>query len=442
MTTVSQPLPPETQPGGGVPSPRQTVIPRSTAQPTAGPRPSRSRRQLTGFRRADVLALVGALAASLATTALLWSQLAPFTGILGYVVVSWCLFVLVYAILVSFDENRPTIRDRVAAVVVHSLASIVLASLFLVIIYTFVKGWAALKHANFYTQDLHSTGPKAPLTQGGVLHAVVGSLIELAIALAIAVPLGLLAAVFLNEVPGRLSRLVRTVVDAMTALPDILAGLFIYATLILILGLEKSGLAAGCALAVTIISIVCRAAYVVLRLVPGGLTEASYALGSGHWRTVWHVTLPTARSGLATAVILGAARAVGETSPVLLTAGFTNYLNLNPIHQPMSSLPLLAFNLIGSPFQNYIDRGFGAAALLMALVLVLFLLTRAIGGRGPGVLTNRQLRRRLAASRRDLARYTERAMAEQAAGGAAGSAGPDRPSRWLLQGNWHPGRPS
>jgi phosphate transport system permease protein len=416
------------------------VLPRSTARATPRPPSAPTRRQLTGFRRADVLAVAGALAAALATTALLWTQFAPFTGIFGYVVVSWCLFVLIYALLVSFDENRPTMRDRIAAVVVQSLAVVVIGALGLVIFYTFFRAWKALVHTNFYTQDLHKTGPLAPLSQGGVLHAVVGSLIELTIAMAIAVPLGLIAAVFLNEVPGRLSRLVRMLVDAMTALPDVLAGLFIYATLILIFGLQTSGLAAGCALAVTIISIICRAAYVVLRLVPGGLTEASYALGTGHWRTVWHVTLPTARSGLATATILGAARAIGETSPVLLTAGATQFLNVDPVHQSMMSLPLLAYTLIEAPFANYIARGFGAAALLMVLVLVLFGMMRAVGGRGAGVLTNRQLRRRLAASRRDLVRFTQRAQAAPAALGSAGIAPANKPSRWLLPGNWLPGR--
>jgi phosphate transport system permease protein len=362
-----------------------------------------------------VFAAGGALASALAATGLLWTQLAPFTGIVGYFVVSWCLFVLIYALLVAFDNNRPTVRDRISAAIVHSLAALVVLTLAFVVLYTIFRGAKALVHLNFYTQDLHSTSPLDPLTKGGVLHAIVGTLIEVGIAMAIAVPLGLLAAVFLNEVPGRLNRLVRTVVDAMTALPDILAGLFIYATLILIFGLGLSGLAAGCALAVTVVSIICRAAYVVLRLVPGGLTEASYALGSGQWRTVWHVTLPTARSGLATAVILGAARAIGETAPVLLTAGSTGYLNVNPVNGPMMSLPLAAYELVQNPEPNYITRGFGAAAVLLALVLVLFAIARLIGGRGPGQLTGRQLRRRMAASRRDLSRYTERAMAGPAA---------------------------
>jgi len=354
-----------------------------------------------------VLALAGALAAALCTAGLLWTQIAPFSGAVGFVVVSWFLFVLFYAVLVSFDENGPAVRDRVVSVLVHSLGALVLLALAYVIIYTFYRGWRALVHLNFFTQDLRSTGPLDPITKGGVIHAIAGTLIEVGIAMAIAVPLGLLTAVFMHEVPGALSRFVRTVIDAMTALPDVLAGLFIYATLILFLGRGFFGFAAACALAVTVLPIVARAAYVVLRLVPGGLTEASYALGTGQWRTVWHVTLPTARSGLATAVILGTARAIGETSPVLLTAGSTGFLNLNPLHGPMMSLPLLSYISVQSPQPVEIARGFGTACTLLILVLFLFVAARLIGGRGPGQLTARGQRRRAAASRRDVARYEE-----------------------------------
>jgi phosphate transport system permease protein len=397
---------------GGSASGQATAL-QTTVRSRATPPSQRTPRQIAGVRREDVLALAGAAAAALATATLLWTQLAPFTGIFGFIVVSWFLFVLIYAVLVAFDNNRPTVRDRISAAIVYSLAFVVLLALLFIVFYTVYKGWSALTHLNFYTQDLHTTRPFDPLSKGGVLHAMVGTLIELGIAMGIAVPLGLLAAVFLNEVPGPLNRIVRTVVDAMTALPDVLAGLFIYATLVLIFGLGLCGLAAGCALAVTTLSIICRAAYVVLRLVPGGLTEASYALGSGHWRTVWRVTLPTARSGLATAVILGAARGIGETAPVLLTAGFTNYINTNPVSGPMTSLPLEAYTLVASDLPNYVARGFGAAAVLLVLVVVLFVIARAIGGRGAGQLTNRQMRRRMAKSRRGLTRYTRRVAASQ-----------------------------
>jgi phosphate transport system permease protein len=139
------------------------------------------------------------------------------------------------------------------------------------------------------------------------------------------------------------------------------------------------------------------------------------------------VTLPTARSGLATAVILGAARAIGETSPVLLTAGETFYFNFNPLHGPMMSLPLAAYTLVQNPEPNYIARGFGSAFVLLVLVLVLFGIGRMIGGRGAGQLTSRQLRRRMAASRRVLARNPVLAPAGQPSPAASNSLAADYP---------------
>ena len=370
-----------------------------------------------------MVSIVGAFVAAVASTGLLWFEISPFSGIIGSVVVCWFLFVLYYAVLVSFDENRMTVRDRLSSVVVHSLAALVFGALVFVIVYTFFRGWQALVHLNFYTQDGRHGGPLTPLTQSGVLHAVVGTLIELGIAMGIAVPLGLLAAVFMNEVPGRYSRFVRTVVDAMTAMPDILAGLFIYATLILILGLGCPGSPPRARSAITALPIICRASDVVLRLMPGGLTEASYALGAGQWRTVWLVTLPTARSGLATAVILGAARAIGETAPVLLTAGATEYLTFNPVSGPMNSLPLMAYTSVQEPERSRSPAASAPPSLLLVLVLLLFTMARRIGGRGPGQLTAGQQRRRAAASRRDADRYTRRERAAQGSHPVAGSCG-------------------
>lgn len=386
-----------------VSAPRTTVPDRRRPHRQRGPRP------LGGIRRSDLFALAGALAAALTTTGLLWIQLGPFTGLLGYVVVSWLLFVATYALLVSFDEDRPTMWDRVATVVMYSLGILLFGTLVWIIGQTVWEGRSALLHANFFTQDMRNAAALDPLTVGGIRHAIIGTLIELGIALGVSVPLGLLGGVFLHEIPGRFSRFVRTVVEAMTALPDLLAGLFIFATVILIFGLDKSGLAAALALSVTMLPIIIRATDVVLRLVPGNLTEAAYALGSGQWRTIWHVVLPTARSGLATAVILGAARGIGETSPVLITAGATAQVNTDPVHGPMMSLPLLAYTLVQNSQDTMRARGFGAAATLMLLVVLLFIIARIIGGRGPGQLTAGQRRRRAAASRRDLKRFGGRA---------------------------------
>jgi phosphate transport system permease protein len=403
-----QPPPGEAEVAGAAPeaapeAAARTTVPRRPTTPT-----TQRRRRTTVLRRTDWFALLGAFAAASAATGVLWTEIGPFTGVLGYVVVTWLVLVGCYALLVSFDENRTAVRDRVGSFVVHSLGLVLLAALVFVVGYTLARGWRAVIHLNFVTQDLRSALAQDPLSKGGVLHAIVGTLIELGIALGVAVPLGLLAAVYLHEVPSRLSRFIRTVVEAMTALPDIIAGLFIYATLILVFHLGPSGLAAASALAVTILPIIIRAADVVLRLVPGSLKEASFALGASRWRTTWHVLLPTARSGLATAVILGAARAIGETSPVLLTAGATGYMNLNPLHGSMMSLPLLAYTSVASPEPNEIARGFGAAAILLILVLVLFAVARTIGGRAPGQLSKRQQRRLAAASRRDAALMASR----------------------------------
>ena len=373
------------------------------------------RRSLSGWRASDLLAIVGASAGGGALTWLLFTELAPFSGLLGTIVVWYLCFITLYALLVSFDESGQAVRDRIASAFVHSLAAVLLMALVFVILYVVVRGIPALVHPNLYTKDLSVTGPLEPLTSGGVLHGVAGTLIEISIALVITVPLGITCAVFLSEFPGPFSRLVRTVVEAMTALPSVVAGLFVFSLYVLILGLPRSGFAAALALSVMSLPIIIRAADVVLRLVPGSLTEAGLALGASRWRTVWHVTLPTARSGLATAVILGTARAIGETSPVLLTAGYGNSLNLDPREGPMVSLPLLAYELRRIPEDAMITRSFGAGSVLLVIVLLLFGIARAIGGRGAGVLTPRQQARRERQSRKDAARLAAIARARAVA---------------------------
>lgn len=369
-----------------------------------------SRRRTSTLRQGDLLALGGAAVAAVSLTVLVFTRIAPFSGVLGMVAVCYPIFLGLYGLLVSFDESGPAVRDRLVGVVVHSLAALLLAGLVLVVAYTLARGTQALRHSNFFLQTMSAAGPLEPLSVGGIVHAVVGTLEQITIGLIITVPLGLTCAVFLNEVPGTFTRFVRTIAEAMTALPSIVAGLFIYATVILILGFGKSGFAASMALSVMMLPIVIRAADVVLRLVPGSLREASLALGASQWRTVWHVVLPTSKSGLATAVILGTARGIGETSPVLLTAGFTAALNANPFSGPQVSLPLAAFQLVRSPQPAYIARGFGAAAVLLALVLVLFVVARVIGGRGPGSLTPRQAKRRAVESARDVERFASRGV--------------------------------
>lgn len=400
-----------------------TVIERPVEQdnPTEEPRSPRtwtrdapvevgleSRRSTATVRTVDVIRLIGSAVAAIGFTSWLYFYALPLEGGLGFVVLSYLFFLLIFTLLTAFDENRPTVRDRVIAVVVQSLAFLLLLSLTSVVLYTLSRGFEPLLNPNFFTQDMSAAGPQEPLSVGGILHAVVGTLIMISIALLISIPLGVLTAVFLTEFPGRYARFVRTVVEAMTALPSIVAGLFIYATVITTLGFNRSGFAASLAITVMMLPIIIRSADVVLRLVPGNLKEAARALGASTWRTVWTVTLPTARSGLTTAIILGTARGIGETSPVLLTAGATTFFNFNPFSGPMTSLPLTTFTFVKSPEPTMIARGFGTAAVLMVLVVLLFALARAIGGRGPGQLSPRQARARSRQSRDDDYRYRAR----------------------------------
>lgn len=363
------------------------------------------RRSTSGRGRQDTVLLLGALVSATALTAILFNLVISAPGVIGFVVVDYLVFLLLYGVLVSLGDNGLTVRDKLASAIIHGLALLTLGALLYSVGFVFWRGREALSHLNFFYQDMRKAGPLEPLTVGGILHAAAGTLIEIAIALTITVPLGLACAVYLNEVRGAFPRFVRTISEAMTALPSIVAGLFIYASVILTLGVERSGFAAGLALSVMMLPIVIRASDVVLRLVPGSLREASLAVGAGQWRTMWHVVLPTARSGLTTAVLLGTARGIGETSPVLLTAGFGAGLNVDPTQGPMVSLPLAAFTFAASPEPNMVARGFGAAAVLLALVFVLFALARVLGGRPPGQLSNRQRRRRARRSVVDAGRF-------------------------------------
>jgi len=417
-----------------------TTIPAPPAESDVPARP----RAIGGTGEGGAFPVLAAAAAAVGFTALLFYQLAPLSGALGLVVVGYLSFLVFYTVLVSYENPGPAVRAKVASVIVPSLGFVLLAALVLVVGYVLIRGWESLKHLNFVTQDMSFAGPLDPLTVGGIVHAAIGTLEQIAICLAITIPAGIICAVFLSEFPGTFSRFVRTIVEAMTALPSIVAGLFVYLSYILIWGhwvethlserLQwlapgKSGFAASLALSIMTLPIIVRAADVVLRLVPGHLREASYALGASHWRTVWQVVLPTARSGLATAVILGTARGIGETSPVLLTAGFAASVNLNPFSGPQVSLPLFTFDSVKSPEPSMVARGFGAGAALMLLVLLLFVLARVLGGRGPGNLSKRQLRRRMVASYRDARRFAERSRSRSVVPDSAPAPGGDSEER-------------
>ncbi|GIH19833.1 phosphate ABC transporter permease PstA [Rugosimonospora africana] len=362
-------------------------------QAPAAPGPAAERRvRIRQVTMEGVCTLVGAALGGIALTWVLYQRILPTSGAVGFWLCGYVTFLCLYALAGVVQWEPRDVANRLVGVLLVSAGLLVIAVVADQIGYTAVRGYPALHHLNFFTDTMALAGPLDPLTSGGMIHALVGSLEQMGIATVFSVPLGVLCALFLVEVGGPLARPVRTIVEAMTALPEIIAGLFIYAFLILSLGVGASGFAAAVALTVMMIPIVTRTAEVILRLVPSGLREASYALGGSQIRTVLNVVLPTARSGLATAVILAMARAVGETSPVLLTAGFTKDLNANPFSGPQTSLPLYIWNYVRYPQPAMVSRAFGAALALMVMVLLLFALARLIGGKAPGELTRRQRR--------------------------------------------------
>jgi phosphate transport system permease protein len=346
---------------------------------------------------AGAATVTGAALGALGLTWVLYERVLPFSGVLGFWLAWYGVFLLLYAAMARIQWDVRDVSNRLALVALTTGGVLTCVLVLGQVLFIVARGLRAVWHINFWTQSLAFAGPLQPLSVGGALHAIVGTLEQIGLGTLFSVPLGLLTATFLAEVGGPLSRPIRTIVEAMTALPDVIAGLFIYALFILTLGFQKSGLAAALALAVTMMPIVARASEVVIRLVPGTLREAAYALGSSQWRTVMNIVLPTARAGLATAVVLAMARGIGETAPVLVVSGVTKEMNLNPLNGPQVSLPLYIWEYahIEAVNQTIVTRAFGASVALVIVVLALFALARKLGGTTPGELTKRQ-RRRLA----------------------------------------------
>ncbi len=352
----------------------------------SGPRdadPEEPRRLVSAWDSENVIATGLAGASSLAFTWLVYERLTPLSGIVGFLLSWWATFVVISFLVAWERRDVLAARDHLARTLAVTAALVVLVPLIAIMVGVIGKGYHSLR-LHFLTQDQSSVGPLDSATKGGASHAIVGTLEQVGIATLISVPLGFATAVFLNEIGGPLSKPVRMLVDAMSAIPSIVAGLFIYAALIQSGYIRQSGLAAALSLSVLMLPTVTRTAEVVLRVVPGGLREASLALGAPEWRTTWRVILPTARAGLTTAIILGVARTVGETAPLILTTLGNTGFNGNPFHGAQAALPLYIFQLFRQDLPNSVTRSWNGALVLITLVLVLFIIARIIGGRGPG----------------------------------------------------------
>lgn len=310
---------------------------------------------------------------------------APFGGVLCWYVV----FVSIFGVVVRQRHGAVELKDQLATVVVWSAVVVALLALVLILYYVIVQGgrvvFTKFPSFPFLRHDMHNFGPNDPVKDAGMEAAIIGSLEQVLAATLVSVPIGVLAATYLNEIGGRFAAAVRTITDAMTGLPTIIAGLFVYSAWVVPRRQAGySGFAAALALAVVMLPTIVRTAEEVLRIVSDNLREAALALGAPEWRMVLQVVLPTARSGLVTAAILGVARAVGETAPVVLTAYGNSRTNWNLFAHPQSDLPLQIYTLARSPSNSNNAVAWGGALVLVIIILTLFTLARILGSGGGG----------------------------------------------------------
>ncbi|MGO9909660.1 MAG: phosphate ABC transporter permease PstA [Acidimicrobiales bacterium] len=364
-------------PGGAVPDAPFSM------PPEPAPRPLRHRPRQ--FTTQDAVLLAGSLAASFSFVWVVFYQLTFLAGASGYVICSFTLFLGLYYVANRHLSDHQAAVNRVVGAVVTACALGVVVALGLVVGWLGVKGFHLVSWS-FLSKDQRGVTSTDPATAGGVSHAIVGTLEQVGLAVLIGGPAGVITAVFLSEIGGRFTSAVRTVVTAMSALPTIVAGLFIYALVVVKFGYGFRGFAGSLALAIMLLPNVTRTTEEVLRVVHGSLREASMALGAPAWRTVWSVVLPTARTGIITAMLLGIARIVGEAAPLIVTIFGNDVFNSNPFSGPQEALPLFIFDYRGLSVAADVERAFSAGLVLVGLVAVLFILARVLGSMKPGAI--------------------------------------------------------
>jgi len=275
-------------------------------------------------------------------------------------------------------STRRRITDYIAKALIVLALLIALVPLGLVTAYVISKG-AHMISWNFLTGRI----PRQQTTAGGGIGpAIIGTLITTAAASALAIPLGVLGAIYLNEYgkQGPLARTIRTMTDVMTGVPSIVMGLFIYLTVVTLTE-KRTAFAGALALACLMLPVVIRTTEEMLRLVPDELRQASLALGARKWRTTLTVVIPAAISGIMSGALLAIARAAGETAPIVLVVGITYRPNWSLFNGGNTALPALIYNNASSPYEPAVNLAWGAALTLVAIVLIATLIGRFIAAR-------------------------------------------------------------
>jgi phosphate transport system permease protein len=294
------------------------------------------------------------------------------------------IFFIGYGLLTStfafIKRGAPAAKDAFVSTLV-SLGAVLTVLPMMSILFTVIsKGLPGL-HFGLLTSDMSMATPTDPIATGGILHAVTGTLTLVALALIMSVPIGILTALYLTEVKGKFSGPIRFLVQAMSGVPSIVAGLFILSAVLYTITKDYSALMGSLALTILMIPTIARTSEEVLLLIPNDLREAGTALGGTQWRTVAMIVLPAARSGLMTAVILGVARIAGETAPILLLTGGGDKVNPNPFDGSVGSLPFYIWKSFNAGSPEAITRAWAGLLVLMVLVLLLFMGARTLSSR-------------------------------------------------------------
>jgi phosphate transport system permease protein len=299
-------------------------------------------------------------------------------GVTAWIVLSLVLFLIGLPSWALIVENRRSAVDRLMTGLVWTTFGFAAAPLVWLIYVVISNGLPAL-NAQFLTYSMRGvTGAE----QGGVYHALIGTLLITAAATIISVPIGVLTAIYLVEygAKSRVARMITFLVDVMTGIPSIVAGLFALALVVLFLGpAYRMGFGGSIALSLLMIPTVVRSSEEMFRLVPMDLREASYALGVPKWRTVLKVVVPTAIGGVITGVVLAVSRVIGETAPLLVVAGATDGLNYNLFDGRMTTLPVFIYSQYAQSTPAGYERAWGGALVLIVIVMVLNLIARAVG---------------------------------------------------------------
>jgi len=265
------------------------------------------------------------------------------------------------------------VKNNVAASVFLVAFAIAIIPLVWVLGVVIARGWYAVTRSGWWTHSLQGVLPEQ--FAGGIYHALYGTLVQAGVAAILAVPLGLMAAVYLVEYgTGPLAKATTFMVDVLAGVPSIVAALFIFSLWITTLGFEQSAFAVSLALVLLMLPVVIRNTEEMLKLVPDELREASYALGVPKWKTVVRIVVPTALPGIISGIFLSLARVIGETAPVLLLVGYSRSINFDIFHGNMASLPLLIYTEFTNPQHAGFLRIWGAALTLIIVVGALNLL--------------------------------------------------------------------